>query len=199
MSYFDWLQRDRLYSPEFASLIGESLAPSVIADPWHAASGDAPIDVMLEVDVETYLPGDLLVKMDVATMAHSLEARSPFLDPEVMELAASIPAELKVRGTETKVVLRDALRGWISDDILDRPKMGFVVPIVEWFRHDLRDWVRDILLDPQARQRGWFDHRYVEATLDRHARGIEDASPRIWALLVLELWLREFVDTPSPT
>jgi asparagine synthase (glutamine-hydrolysing) len=199
VSYFDWLQRDRLYSPEFKNLVGESLAPSVIADPWHAASGDAPIDVMLEVDVETYLPGDLLVKMDVATMAHSVEARSPFLDPEVMELAASLPAELKVRGTETKVVLRDALRGWIPDDVLDRPKMGFVVPIVEWFRHDLRDWVRDILLDPQTRQRGWFDYRYVEATLDRHARGIEDASPRIWALLVLELWLREFVDGPPAT
>jgi asparagine synthase (glutamine-hydrolysing) len=198
MSYFDWRQRDQLYSPEFQNLLGASLAPSVIAHPWHAASGEVPIDVMLEVDVETYLPGDLMVKMDIATMAHSVEARSPFLDTEVMELAASLPADLKVSGAEKKVALRDALRGSIPDDILDRPKMGFVVPIVDWFRNDLRDWTRAVLLDPRARQRGWFDHRYVEAMLDRHAQGVEDASPRIWALLVLELWLREFVDSPGP-
>jgi asparagine synthase (glutamine-hydrolysing) len=197
MSYFDWRQRGRLYSPEFQSLLGTSLAPSVIADPWHAASGDSRLDVMLEVDVETYLPGDLMVKMDIATMAHSLEARSPFLDPEVMELAASLPADLKASGAEKKVVLRNALRGWVPDDILDRPKMGFVVPIVDWFRNELRDWTREVLLDPLTRQRGWFDHSYVEAMLGRHARGVEDASPRIWALLVLELWLREFVDSPG--
>jgi asparagine synthase (glutamine-hydrolysing) len=129
-------------------------------------------------------------------MAYSLEARSPLLDPEVMELAASLPAHMKLRGTEKKVILRDALRGWIPDDILDRPKMGFGVPIVDWFRHDLRDWARDILLDPTARERGWFDMGYVETTLERHASGIEDTSNRIWALLVLELWLQEFVDKP---
>jgi asparagine synthase (glutamine-hydrolysing) len=197
MSYFDSRQRDQLYTLEFRNLLGVSLAPSVIAEPWRAASGDTPIDVMLEVDVETYLPGDLLVKMDIATMAHSLEARSPFLDPRVMGLAASLPADLKANGAEKKVVLRDALRGWIPDGILDRPKRGFVVPIVDWFRNELRDWSRDVLLDSPARHRGWFDHSYVEAMLGRHARGVEDASPRIWALLVLELWLREFVDGPG--
>jgi asparagine synthase (glutamine-hydrolysing) len=191
MSYFDWVQRDRLYSPEFRELVGESLAPALIADAWHGASGDGGVDVMLEVDVETYLPGDLLVKMDIATMAHAVEARSPFLDPEVMELAASLPPELKAAGREQKIVLREALRGSIPDDILDRPKMGFVAPIADWFRHELRDWTRDILLDPVARQRGWFDHGYVATTLDRHARGVEDESPRIWALLVLELWLQD--------
>jgi asparagine synthase (glutamine-hydrolysing) len=196
MAYFDWLQRDDLYTDEFRELIGESLAPEVIAGPWNSASGTETIDKMLETDVETYLPGDLLVKMDIATMAYSLEARSPLLDPEVMELAASLPAHMKLRGTEKKVILRDALRGWIPDEILDRPKMGFGVPIVDWFRHDLRDWARDILLDPTARERGWFDMGYVETTLERHASGIEDTSNRIWALLVLELWLQEFVDKP---
>ncbi len=191
MSYFDWRQRDRLYTREFKGLVGESLAPAVISEPWVAANCNEPVDAMLAVDVETSLPGDLLVKMDVATMAHSLEARSPFLDPEVMELAASLPAELKVRGSEKKIGLRDALRGWIPDEVLDRPKMGFAVPISDWLRHDLRDWARDILLDPVARDRGWFDHGYVETTLDRHVQGVEDAWPRIWALLVLEIWLRE--------
>jgi asparagine synthase (glutamine-hydrolysing) len=152
---------------------------------------------MLEVDVETYLPGDLLVKMDIATMAYSLEARSPLLDPEVMELGASIPARLKLRGLDKKVILRDALRGWIPDDVLDRPKMGFGVPLVDWFRGDLSDWSRGILLDPSTLGRGYFHEPYVRETLDRHVAGIEDTSPRIWALLVLELWLREFVDNAS--
>jgi asparagine synthase (glutamine-hydrolysing) len=198
MAFFDDLQREQLYTPEFKELMGEDLAPDVIAGPWYDATSEATIDTMLEVDVETYLPGDLLVKMDIATMAYSLEARSPLLDPEVMELAASLPADLKVRGMEKKVVLRDALRGWIPDEILDRPKMGFGVPIVDWFRTDLRDWSRDILLDPASINRGWFDPDFVRLLLDRHAQGVEDASYRIWALLVLEIWLREFIDQPEP-
>ena len=114
---------------------------------------------MLEVDVATYLPDDLLAKIDIATMAHSLEARSPLLDHELMEFAASIPAELKVRGTREEVVLRDALRGWLPDEILDRPKQGFGVPLGDWLRGDLRDWARDVLLDPATLDRGYFASR----------------------------------------
>jgi asparagine synthase (glutamine-hydrolysing) len=152
------------------------------------------IDVMLETDVETYLPGDLLVKMDIATMAHSLEARSPLLDHEVMELAASIPANLKLRGMEKKVVLRDALEAWLPREHLDRPKMGFGVPIDEWFRHELRGYVQDVLLDPGTLGRGYFRREYVEGMLSRHFDGREDNSPRMWALLVAELWHREYID-----
>jgi asparagine synthase (glutamine-hydrolysing) len=168
----------------------------VIEGPWSGASGDALVDVMLEVDVETYLPGDLLVKMDIATMAYSLETRSPLLDHEVMELAASLPADLTLRGMEKKLALRDALRGRIPDEILDRPKMGFGVPLADWFRGDLQGYVKDILLDPLACDRGYFDPGYVRAMLQRHASGPEDFGHRIWALLVLELWLRDFVDQP---
>ena len=167
----------------------------MLAQPWAEASGDALVDVMLEVDVRTYLPGDLLVKMDIATMAYSLEARSPFLDPEMMQLAASIPAEMKLRGMEKKVVLRDALRGWIPDEILDRPKRGFEVPLVDWFRGDLRGFAEDVLLDPVARDRGTFSPQAVRALLDGHQAG-QDHSHRIWALLMLELWQRDFVDRP---
>ena len=149
---------------------------------------------MLEVDVESYLPGDLLVKMDIATMAHSLEARSPLLDVAIMEFGASIPAGLKVRGLEKKVLLRDALRGWLPDAILDRPKRGFAVPLAGWLRTELREWAREILFDPRTAARGYFDQAYVERMFARHVAGEEDASPRIWALLVLELWHREFVD-----
>src|SRR5256885_7292421 len=105
---------------------------------------------MLDVAVEPSLPGDLLVKMDIATMAYSLEARSPLLDHEFMEFAASLPPELKLHGFEKKIGLRGALRGWIPDEILDRPKMGFGVPLVDWFRGDLEGYVREVLLDRQT-------------------------------------------------
>jgi asparagine synthase (glutamine-hydrolysing) len=194
VSYFDSARRAEAYTPEFKARIGTSLAPRVIDDPWESSSGKSLIDVLLEVDVKTYLPGDLLVKMDIATMAHSLEARSPFLDTEIMELGASLPAELKVRGTEKKVVLRDALRGWIPGEILDRPKWGFAAPLAEWFRRDLRDYVRQVLFDPVTTSRGYFDQDVIAQYFDSHAAGRMDNSPRLWALLMLELWHREFVD-----
>jgi asparagine synthase (glutamine-hydrolysing) len=196
VSYFDSVEREELYTDEFRALIGPSVVADVIERPWNALAGADLLDVMLQTDVETYLPGDLLVKMDIATMAHSLEARSPLLDREVLELAASLPAELKMRGTEKKAIFRDALRGWIPDAILDRPKMGFEVPIVDWFRNELRGYARDVLLDPSTLERGYFRPSHVTGLLDRHAAGREDAANRIWALLMLEHWLRQFVDAP---
>ena len=197
MSFFNVYDRAQLYTPEYRELLGEVSTDEVIHGPWRKATGRSRIDVLLEVDVDTYLPGDLLVKMDIATMAHSLEARSPFLDHELMEFAASIPAELKLAGMQKKVVLRDALRGEIPDDILDRPKQGFGVPIVDWFRGELRGYVEDVLFDPVARSRGYFDERYVRHLVTSHGKGREDHSYRIWALLMHELWHREFVDGGS--
>jgi asparagine synthase (glutamine-hydrolysing) len=197
ISYFDPLERQELYTDEFRHMIEEPVTADVIEASWDSASGKHLLDVMLETDIETYLPGDLLVKMDIATMAHSLEARSPLLDREVMELAASLPADLKMRGTEKKAILRDSLRGWIPDEILDRPKMGFEIPIVDWFRNELADYAREVLLDPAAIARGFFRESHVAGLLERHRAGREDAANRIWALLMLEHWLRQFVDTPS--
>jgi asparagine synthase (glutamine-hydrolysing) len=197
MSYFDAIQRGQAYTDEFRDRIAVSLAPRVIEDPWSAASGEALIDRLLEVDVMSYLPGDLLVKMDIATMAHSLEARSPFLDHELMELAASLPAELKVQGTQKKVVLRDALRGWLPDSLLDRPKWGFAIPLAHWFRNDLRGYLAEVLFDPVTTERGYFHGDVVRQYYDSHVSGRMDNAPRLWALLVLELWHREFIDQPA--
>ncbi len=196
VSYFDRFERDWAYTPEFKARVRRSLAPAVIEDPWEAASGETLIDILLEVDVKTYLPGDLLVKMDIATMAHSLEARSPFLDHELMELSASLPSRVKIRGTEKKVVLRDALRGWVPHEVLDRPKMGFGVPLGAWFRGDLREYLADVLFDPVTARRGYLREDAVRAYFDSHMSGRIDNSLRLWALLMLELWHREFVDQP---
>jgi asparagine synthase (glutamine-hydrolysing) len=198
--YVAWVdegRRDALYSPAFARAIAAAEVPDPIGAAWAQGSGAHPVDRMLEVDVRTYLVDDLIAKVDIATMAHALEARSPFLDHELMELAAAIPAELKVRGREKKWILREALREWLPDDLLDRPKQGFSVPLSDWLRGDLRSWVREILLDRASLDRGYFEPAAVEALLDRHDAGVDGEAKRIWALVMLELWHREFLTAPS--
>jgi asparagine synthase (glutamine-hydrolysing) len=197
MSWFDAAQRDELYTPGFAAEIGGADAGEEIAARWAAASGDSLVDRMLEVDASTYLVDDLIAKVDIATMAHALEARSPLLDHELMELAASIPGHLKVRGGEKKWIFREALRPWLPSEILDRPKQGFSVPLSSWLRSDLQGWARDILLDPATLDRGQFEPAAVRGLLDRHAAGADGDAKRIYSLLMLELWQREFVDAPA--
>jgi asparagine synthase (glutamine-hydrolysing) len=196
VSLFDRGRRGDLYSDDYAAeLAGSRLASEAIAEPWQEASGRSRLDVLLEVDVRTYLPGDLLAKVDIATMAHSLEARSPFLDPEMMTFAAAIPAPMKLQGMQKKLILRDALRPWLPDSILDRPKQGFSIPLAEWLRGDLREYSRELLLDPAAFGRERFRPGAVRGLLDRHLAG-EDNSHRIWALMMLELWKAEVLEAP---
>jgi asparagine synthase (glutamine-hydrolysing) len=197
VSHFGDDERRALYTREYADLVGAGGAAEVIAAPWREATGTSVVDKVLEVDVRTYLADDLLVKADIATMAHSLEGRSPFLDHELMEFAASVPPELKLRGMERKVLLRRALRAWLPDEILDRPKMGFGVPLGAWFRGELRGYVEDVLLDPAATGRGYFEPDRVRSLIRRHGDGSEDASSRLWTLLMHEWWHREFVDQPA--
>ncbi len=187
---------------ERAALHGEEAAiraetEDVIARPWREASGGSRLDVLLETDVNTYLPGDLLVKMDIASMASSLEARSPLLDPELMQFAASLPARYKARIAEKKWILRRAYRGRIPDEVLDGKKRGFGVPLGAWFRNELRDFSHDVLLDPSTRECGLFDSDQARALLRLHDGGGADRSMQIWALLMLALWHREFAGGPG--
>jgi asparagine synthase (glutamine-hydrolysing) len=145
------------------------------------------------LDVETYLPGDLLLKADLASMAHSLELRSPFLDHEVVELGLALPDSLKVRGREGKVALRRAFADLLPPDIAARGKTGFGVPLGRWFRSDLSELSRDVLLN----DRGWFRPETVRRLLDEHASGRADHGHRLWCLLMLELWVREHVEAPA--
>jgi asparagine synthase (glutamine-hydrolysing) len=197
MTSLNGLDRSRLYTPEYRALVGDSAVDGVIGAPWRESSADDPLDRLLDVDVATYLPDDLLTKIDIASMAYSLEARSPLLDYEFMQFAASLPASYKVRGREKKVGLRAALRDWLPDEILDGRKMGFRAPLAEWFRGDLREMAHDILLDDTTRARGWFDTDYVADLLGRHVRGEADNAQGIWTLLNFELWHRQLVDAPA--
>ena len=180
-----------MYTPEARSQVGEAWLDGAVRDVWENADADELIDHMLATDSELYLPGDLLAKVDIASMHYSLEARCPLLDHELMELAASAPPELKLRGREKKVGFRAALRGWVPDEILDRPKRGFELPIADWLRGDLGNFAQEVLLDPRTRQCDVLNPAYARDLLKRHIEGHEDHSGQIWTLLVLELWHRE--------
>jgi asparagine synthase (glutamine-hydrolysing) len=195
--FAEGVDRTKVYTPEVRSRVGAAWVDGAVREAWDNADADGLIDHMLATDSEVYLPGDLLAKLDISSMHYSLEARSPLLDHELMELAASGPDDLKVRGKEKKVGFRAALRGWIPDEILDRPKRGFELPIADWLRGDLGSFARDVLLDPQTRERGLLNAAYAGDLLKRHLEGREDHSRQIWTLLVLELWQREPTDRGS--
>jgi asparagine synthase (glutamine-hydrolysing) len=155
-----------------------------------------PLDLMLDTDVHHYLPDDLLVKMDVATMAHSLEARSPFLDHELMEFAARLPAASKLDRSGGKALLKSALRGLLPDAVLDRPKMGFAIPLAEWLRTSLRELLCDTVASDRALARGLFQPDVVRGMVAEHLSGSDEHRYVLWDLLMLELWHRRFIDVP---
>jgi asparagine synthase (glutamine-hydrolysing) len=161
-------------------------------------SGGALLARLQHWDQHHYLPDDILVKVDRATMAHSLEARCPILDHEVIELAARQTAARHGSASCTKRLFREVIRPWVPAAVLDRPKRGFGVPLRRWFHERLIGWARDILLDPRSRQRGWTKPGEVAALLDQHQNGSRDHAKRIWALVCLELWARTHVDCVQP-
>lgn len=191
VSVFNANERADLLNPDFRASVDASRAPTVISTPWQAASGTKALDRLLEVDVNTYLPEDLLVKMDIAAMAHSLEARSPLLDPDVMEFAASLPPWKKARLASKKLLLRRAYRGRVPDSILNGAKMGFAVPLDIWFRGDLRGYAHEVLLDPSTLARGYLQENSIRSILNAHAAGRGDRSSQLWTLLMLEAWHRD--------
>ena len=192
MSRFGTDLREGLYGPELRAALDGSAAETIV-EPWRATTASNPIDRMLDVDQQTYLPGDLLVKMDIATMAYGLEARSPLLDQDLVALGASLPARFKIRGREKKIALRAALRGVVPDSHIDRTKQGFQVPMAEWLRTDLAELARDTLLGDDAASRLYLRQDAVAGLLRRHLAREEDNSSLLWSVLSFELWHREVV------
>jgi asparagine synthase (glutamine-hydrolysing) len=188
-----------LYTPALAAELGATDSLALLDAATEASDAPEVLERLVHADVQLYLPDDLLVKMDIASMAHSLEVRSPFLDHHVVEFAARLPVRLKLRGWTAKYLLRRAMRGLLPEPVLRRPKMGFGVPIDHWFRHELREMAYDLLLDARARQRGYFRPEVVRRYLDEHVAGRAHHHARLWSLLVLEQWHRVFIDArPGP-
>ena len=187
--------RRRLWSDDARTEIGPLVSPGFLL----GGSIEHGIAGLQRLDVETYLPGDLLPKSDIASMAHSLELRSPLLDADVVELGLALPDHLKRRGREGKIALRRAFADDLPPSVAQRGKSGFGVPLAAWFRGELRPLAREVLLDDSARSRGWFRTAAVEQLLDDHTAGRADNGHRLWTLVMLELWQRAHVDEPAPT
>jgi asparagine synthase (glutamine-hydrolysing) len=160
-------------------------------------SSRAPLLTALQQwDQRYYLPDDILVKVDRATMAHSLEARCPLLDHQVIEHACRQTARSHGDAQTTKRLFREVVKPWVPAAVLDRPKAGFGVPLRRWFHEGLLGWARDILTDRRSVQRGWTRAAEVDVLLAQHEQGTRDHAKRIWALVCLELWARRHVDRP---
>jgi asparagine synthase (glutamine-hydrolysing) len=194
ISVFSRLNKPQLYTAEFQQQVSRDGAFGLFRDYASRVRSPDALDTLLYVDAKTYLPGDILTKVDRMSMAASLEARTPLLDHKLIEFVARMPAALKMKGLKTKHIFKQAIAEVVPAEILNRSKQGFGVPITEWINRELRERIRDTFTDARTRHRGYVEPRYVDVLLDEHERGRRDHSTALWALFVLELWQRTFVD-----
>ena len=194
ISHFSDAVKSPLYTAQFQEQVGgiESLGPLLAV--FAASDADNLVEAALDADVNMYLPDDLLVKVDIASMAHGLEARSPLLDHPFMEFVASIPMKAKVRFGVKKYLFKQAMTGVLPREIIHREKQGFGVPIDRWFRTDLRELAADTLLSQRARARGYFKPDAVRRLIEEHVAGRAQWHHQLWNLLMLELWHQMFID-----
>jgi asparagine synthase (glutamine-hydrolysing) len=194
IAYFmDYMKKDG-----YTSDMSEFLSGSVfdLLEPYFGEASNL-VSGANWADIHTYLPDDLMVKVDVASMAHGLESRSPLLDHVFMEWAMSIPDTIKMAGGVTKALFKKAMEPYLPHELLYRPKMGFGCPVDHWFRAELKDMAYDVLLSSSAGTRNIFRRDYVEKLLTEHVSGQHNHQARLWALLMLELWFRMWIDQPA--
>ena len=193
IGHFPYDDRQRIYS----AAMRERFSHDRVAERFERRiAGGTALDAvsrLLELDTQTYLPDDILVKVDIASMAHSLEVRAPLVDQQLMCFVAGIPAKFKLKGLQQKALLKRAAEPWLPASILHRKKQGFGLPIDRWMREDLAPMAADLLLSPRSAQRGIFAPDAVRALIGDHQRG-ESRGLQIWNLLMLELWFRTHID-----
>ncbi|CCA93034.1 XrtA/PEP-CTERM system amidotransferase [Novosphingobium sp. PP1Y] len=178
--------RESLYSPEYLRLRGDYRAETPLLELMRGAPARSGLDRAQYADLKAWLPGDILTKVDRTSMAVSLEAREPLLDHRLIEFAASLPESMRVRSGQGKWLMKRTMRRFLPDDILYRPKQGFVTPIAQWFRGPLAQVARDACSSPQLARTGWFDSRRLSGLVDAHLAGTSDNSRLLWQLLMLE-------------
>jgi asparagine synthase (glutamine-hydrolysing) len=183
-------EREALFAPEFLQQVDVAHPARIFEGYLEKVRDRSPLKRMLYADLKIWLPDNLLLRGDQMTMAASIEERLPFLDHELVELAARIPSRMLTRGFKTKVLLRQALRPYLPPETLRRRKVGFTVPIGPWFRKPLKSLVADLVLAPEARARGYFNQKAVERFVREHFDGVRDRQKQLWALLNFELWCR---------
>jgi asparagine synthase (glutamine-hydrolysing) len=194
VSMFNETRRAELYSDSFLAELPNHDPFEFLADAFAAVRQRDPVTAASLVDLVTYLPCDLMTKVDIASMANSLECRTPLLDYRVVELAAGMPIQYKLYGGRGKRILREAFPELLPREVTHRPKMGFGVPLAQWFRGELREYAHSVLLDGGAASRSYFRPGAVAQLLQQHASGAFDHGYRLWGLLVFELWHRTWLD-----
>jgi asparagine synthase (glutamine-hydrolysing) len=194
LSYFSDDAKRSLWSAGMDGILGNYNSADAFTKLFALPASTERLDHLLYLDSKTYLPGDILTKIDRMTMAHSVEARVPLLDHKLIEFVQTIPASLKMRGHETKSILKQAVTGQVPKEIIRRSKKGFSVPIRNWFNNELRDLLYDTLTGKRTRERGLLNPQAVQGVLDEHRRRRRDNAHQLWGLLTLELWHRAFID-----
>ena len=185
--------RKELWTPEAHRVVRIADTDASFGRCWDSLTSGSVLDQMRAMDMATYLPNDLLVKVDIASMSRSLEVRSPFLDQELLEIAARIPGNCLVRRRTTKWLLRQLAYRLVPQQLVDRPKAGIGIPRAAWLRGPFREAAQDLLLDDTARRRGWFNHAAISRLFKDHDSGV-DRDLYIWPLLMVEVWARRWVD-----
>ena len=198
--YFRWMSafeadaKRTLFTEDFLQNLNGRQA-SAPTDEWFArAKGVGALDALLLNDLMNYLPNDLLVKVDIASMANSLEARSPFLDHNVIEFAASLPENIKLKSFETKSLLKKIASRLVPREVIYRRKMGFGVPIAKWLRGEMQGFLKDTLLSEHSLRRGIIRPEQTRKLVAEHTEQKHDHASRLWTLLMLELWYQHFID-----
>lgn len=185
-------ERRACYTRDFNLIVGESCTGALTGLPWEESVD--MLDWMMRHDQNFYLPDCLMVKTDIASMANSLEVRCPLMDHKLIEFTATIPSTMKRNGASGKLILKSVMKELLPPQILNKRKTGFGVPLAKWFRGELSDLLRAMLLDSTAKQRGLFAQRFVSKMVEEQINGQRDWSNRLWAFLCLEMWFREFID-----
>jgi len=196
VSIFTGLNKPSLYTQDFRQRLGQSDAAARFRAFAARARVDGSVDPLLYLDSKTYLPGDILTKVDRMSMAVSLEVRVPLLDYKLIEFVCQrIPSHMKLKGLETKHIFKRAVRDLVPAEILNRPKQGFGIPINRWINQQLRDRVRGTLTEARTMQRGYVEPGYVNLLIEEHENGRRDHATELWALFMLELWHRAFLES----
>ncbi len=192
--FFDNESKYRIYSPYMKERFADENSFRYLEDLFKKSPACGVIDRALYTDINAYLPQDILVKIDIATMANSLETRSPFLDHQLIEFTSTLPSSWKLPFLNKKYILKKAFKDMLPEQIYGRAKQGFGIPLGKWFKNQWKDYFQEIVLSHTASQRGYFDMKEINKLFDEHIDGRQDNGYRLWALLMLELWHRVFID-----
>ncbi|RKY32726.1 MAG: asparagine synthase (glutamine-hydrolyzing) [Candidatus Omnitrophota bacterium] len=194
MGIFDDSLKNSLYSDNFSNKLDKLGPYQYLLDCFDKNENLDFLDKLLLIDATTVLPNDYLVKVDIAGMSNSLEGRSPFLDHKFMEFAASLPAEYKLRNFVKKYIMKKIIRRFVPKENIFRRKMGFAVPIAAWFRNEMKEFLCETILSERALARGYFKKEVVSTLVKQHLERQKDHAFQLWALLMLELWHKRFID-----